>query len=136
MAETEADEIVNEQIAEIEREYRAFWSRMLRDRFGKDVTLVVDWDSFITGSTEAGWLLYPLNIKTAGIELLLYAITGLMDHDRKFSTAAIDRIESLYVANAEDIDAVKLSFRKGRLTYHCFAGDWSGYYTIDEIKEI
>jgi len=34
------------------------------------------------------------------------------------------------------IDAAwRRPFRKGWLTYHCFAGEWKGYYSIDEIKE-
>ena len=130
----EADEKVNEEIAQIERENRPFWSRLLREHFGRDVALEVDWDTFITGSKTAGWPLYPLNIQNAGVERLLYAITGLMDHDERFRTAAVDRIESLYVANASDIEGVGLQLRKGRLTYRCFAGDWNGYYTIDEIQ--
>lgn len=130
----EVGDSVNEVMAQIEGENRAFWSRILRERFGRDVTLVVDWGSFISGSKVDGWPLYPLNIQQAGIERLLYAITGLMDDDKRFSTAAIDRIESLYVANAQDINGVKLAIRKGRLTYHCYAGDWDGYYTIDEIR--
>ena len=125
---------MNEEIAQIEAENRPFWSRMLRERFGRDVALDVDWESFIAGSQTDGWVLYPLNIQSAGVERLLYAITGLMDQDEKFKIAAIDRIESLYVGHAPDIDSVGLRYRKGRLTYRCFAGDWNGYYTIDEIR--
>ena len=125
---------MNEEIAQIERENRPFWSRMLRERFGREVALEVDWESFTAGSQTDGWVLYPLNIQSAGVERLLYAITGLMDQDEKFKIAAIDRIESLYVGHAPDIDSVGLRYRKGRLTYRCFAGDWNGYYTIDEIR--
>jgi hypothetical protein len=106
----------------------------LRERFGREVALEVDWDTFIAGSEAAGWPLYPLNIQRAGVERLLYAITGLMDRDEKFKTAARDRIESLYIANASDIKGVRLRYRKGRLTYRCFAGDWNGYYSIDKIR--
>lgn len=123
-----------EEIAQIERENRPFWSRILRERFEREVTLEVDWDAFIYGSYEEGWVLYPLNIQRAGVERLLYAITGLMDRNDHFKTAARDRIESLYVGYTPDIAGVKLRYRKGRLTYRCFAGDWDGYYSIEKIQ--
>jgi hypothetical protein len=131
----EVDKRVNEEIAQIERENRPFWSRILRERFEREVALEVDWDSFIAGSEAEGWVLYPLNIQSAGVERLLYAITGQMDRDKKFKSAARDRIESLYVGNAPDMAGVGLRYRKGRLTYHCYAGDWKGYYSIEEIQK-
>ena len=126
---------MNEQIAEIERDNRAFWSRMLRDRFGRDVTLEIDWDAFETDSAESGWPLYPLNIQQAGIERLLYAITGLMDKDTKFKTAAVDSIDSIHITSVASTKAVKLLFHKGRITYRCFAGDWNGYFSTEQMQQ-
>lgn len=126
---------VNEEISEIERQNRAFWSRMLRERFDRHVTLEVDWDTFEKDSVEYGWLLYPLNIQRAGIERLLYAITGLMDKDDKFKTAAIDSIDSIHITSAASIKTVKLLFHKGCIDYRCFAGDWNGYFGIEQMQQ-
>jgi hypothetical protein len=126
---------VNEQIAGIERENRAFWLRLLRERFDRDVTLEVDWEAFERDSSGAGWPLYPLNIQQAGIERLLYALSGLMDKNEKFRVAAKSSINSIQVTSARDIRAVKLSYQKGRITYCCFAGDWNGYFTIEQMQQ-
>jgi hypothetical protein len=126
---------VNEQAAAIEREYRAFWSRMLRERFGQGVALGVDWEAFETASANAGWPLYPLNIQQAGIERLLYALTGLMDKSEEFKAAAVDRIHSIHITSAADINAVRLWFHNDCISYRCFAGDWNGYFTIEQMQQ-
>jgi len=133
--ETAADETVNEQIATIERENRAFWSRMLRERFDRDVTLEVDWESFVDNSAESGWVLYPLYIQQAGIERLLYALTGLMDKDEKFKTAAVYSVQSIHISSATNIKTVKLLFHRGCISYRCFAGDWDGYFSIEQMQQ-
>jgi len=127
--------VVNEEIATIERENRAFWSRMLRERFDRDVMLDVDWESFVTNSVESGWLLYPLYIQQAGIERLIYALTGLMDKDEKFKTAAAYSIQSIHISSARDIKTVKLVFHRGCINYRCFAGDWDGYFSIEQMQQ-
>jgi hypothetical protein len=126
---------LNEEFATIERENRAFWARILRERFDRDVELEIDWDSFEKDSADSGWPLYPLNIQQAGVERLLYAITGLMDKDEKFRAGAIDSIDSIHVSSAKDIHAVQFLFHKGRITYQCFAGDWNGYFTIEQMQQ-
>lgn len=126
---------MNEQIAAIERENRAFWSRLLREQFDRDVTLEVDWNAFEIDSSESGCLLYPLNIQRAGIERLLYALTGLMNKDEKFKAAATSSIDSIHITSAKDIRAVKLLYHKRRITYRCFAGDWDGYFTIEQAQQ-
>ena len=125
---------MNQQIAAIERENRVFWSRLLRERFDCEVTLEVDWEAFERDSSESGWPLYPLNIQQAGIERLLYALTGLMDKGEKFRVAARDSIDSIHVTSARDIRAVMLSYQRGCITYRCFAGDWKGYFTIEQMQ--
>ncbi len=126
---------MNEEFATIERENSAFWARMLRERFERDVELAIDWDSFENDSSESGWPLYPLNIQEAGVERLLYAITGLMDKDEKFKTAAIDSIQSIHISSAKDLRAVRLLFHKRCVTYRCFAGDWNGYFGIEQMQQ-
>lgn len=54
------EEVIREEIAQIERDNHAIWSRMLRERFDGDVALEVDWEAFEAHSTECGRLLLGL----------------------------------------------------------------------------
>lgn len=125
---------VNEEVADIERGSRAFWSRMLRERFGSEIPFEIDWDSFEADSKSNGWVFYPLNIQQAGVERLIYALTGLMDEDEEFCWSAIDAIDSIHITSAAAIDAVSVLLHQRRLTYRCYAGDWDGYFPIEEIQ--
>lgn len=98
----EEDEEVNEEIAQIERENRPFWSKLMQERFDRDVALEVDWDTFIAGSKTAGWPLYPLDIQNAGVERLLYTIDEIIK-DLKGRIVGISRIRKLVERWMEDL---------------------------------
>ena len=126
---------VRVEIAGIERENQDFWHRMLRERFDREVDIEVDWESFLSHPAAGGNHLSPLNVQQAGIERLIYALTGWMDDDQGFRAEAIRRINGLGIASAEDAAAKGVELQGDRLVYRCFAGDWEGYYSIDELQQ-
>ena len=123
------------EIADIERSNRSFWTRMLRERFDRDIGVEVNWDAFLADAASSETPLYPLNIQQAGLERLLYALTGWMDDDEAFRAEAIERIDSLYVTSARGMQDKGITLKDGQITYRCYAGDWAGYYSIDEIQQ-
>jgi hypothetical protein len=127
---------VRAEIKTIERENRTFWQRMLRERFDRDITLEVDWAAFLAHPAEGGNRLYPLNVRQAGVERLIYALTGWMDDDENFKARARERINRLIVTSAPDASSRELLAEGDAIVYRCSPGiRLQGYFTIDELQQ-
>jgi hypothetical protein len=128
---------VRANIDRIERENRAFWQRMLRERFDRDIILEVDWFSFLAHPTQGGNRLYPLHVREAGVERLIYALTGWMDDDEKFKQKARNRINRLLIACAPDVSSKELIAEDDTIIYRCHEDmSYHGYFTIDELQQL
>ena len=123
------------EIADIERSNRSLWIRMLRERFDRDIDVEVNWNAFLADAALSDKPISPLNIQQAGLERLLYALTGWMDDDEAFRAEAMVRIDSLYVTSARGMEGKGITLKDGQIVYRCYAGDWAGYYSIDEIQQ-
>ena len=129
---------VRAEIARLERENRASWQRMLRERFDRDVPVEVDWASFLAHPVCGGNRLYPLTVVESCVMRLIYALTGWMDGDAPFKAAARERVQLLRVTCAADVaDRALLSDDdSGTFTHRCLPDtSLHGCLTIDELQE-
>jgi hypothetical protein len=126
---------VRSEIAEISREQPPFWDRILRERFGQEVPVEVDWASFLTHPEEGGYRLYPLYVAEEGVLRLIYALNRWMDEDETFRAKARDTIRGLRITSAPDVGSRALSLEDGVLVSRCYPDmSLKGYLTMDELQ--
>ena len=123
------------KITIIEQQNRTHWQRMLRDRFHRDVAIEVDWGGFLAHPDAGGNKLLAVNVQQAGIERLIYALTRWMDNDERFKSEAVRRINGLFIGSADNAALKVVELQGDLVVYRCFAGDWDGYYTIEELQQ-
>jgi len=123
-------------IRERERESREWWQTMLRERFDREVPLLIDWESFLNHPKEGGNRFYPFYLEESGIRSLLYALTGYMDEDPDFKTRARKAIHEIKISAAAESDGAELTLSRQLLHYRCYA-DMSrqGYFRTERLQE-
>jgi uncharacterized protein YqcC (DUF446 family) len=128
--------LARSRIAEVERDERGYWEGLLREAFGREVGLDVDWDSFLAHPIGGGNLLNPLNLGQSGVRDLIRALTGPMKKDQRFRQGAQNRIRALRVTAAEEASAKDLFLDGDALVYRCYAdATFSGYLGQNEIEK-
>jgi hypothetical protein len=126
---------VRSQIREIEREEHQSWERMLAERFGRELPIEVDWETFLADPADGGGSLYPLNVKEAGVMRLVYALNRWMDEDEDFREKAAALLRGLLVTSVPDPDLRDVVLDGSVVVYRCHADtSYRGFLTIDEIQ--
>jgi len=123
-------------IRERERDGREWWQTMLRERFDREVPLLVDWESFLNHPREGGNKFYPYYLEEAGIRPLLYALTGYMDEDPEFKTRVRKAIHEIKISASAEPTGAELTLARHLLHYRCYA-DMSrqGYLRTERLQE-
>ena len=47
----------------------------------------------------------------------------------------MQRINGLFIGSADNAALKEIRLQGDLVVYRCFAGDWDGYYTIDELQQ-
>ncbi len=110
------------RIQEVEQEDRAYWQRLLREAFERDVKLDVDWESFLAHPACGGNNLYPYFVREK-TRKLVYAFQDLMREDEHFRNVARRHTALLRVTCAPDADSIGITREGDTIIYRCFASD-------------
>jgi len=107
----------------------------LRERFGWDVELTVDWEAFLAHAEQGDYPLIPITVEQYATERMVYALVEWME-DESYREKTSQRIHGIRIASAPDMASRKVYMEGDAIVYECFAGPgYVGYLLRDEIQQ-